>query len=153
MNEVTPHLEFLYVLVCDDIRREDNGKEIIIGVYSSGILVRSFPADLSLAFSIQFRADKTGDVRLEARVLGPRGTPLIGMQLGVSIQQPSLGSLVVPAIPVQIKETGNILVQMKQDVEDWETVTTIGVTILDPTQIRAIQEALSLKVYDAADLG
>jgi hypothetical protein len=34
------------VILCDDIRREDNGKEILIGVYNGVILFPKFPAVL-----------------------------------------------------------------------------------------------------------
>jgi hypothetical protein len=34
------------VIICDDVRREDNGKEILIGVYNGVILVPRFPSVL-----------------------------------------------------------------------------------------------------------
>jgi hypothetical protein len=44
-----PLITVKHVVVCDDIRREDNGKEILIGVYSGGIIVPQFPVPLALA--------------------------------------------------------------------------------------------------------
>lgn len=44
-------------IVCDDIRIEDNGKAIIIGVYVGDILVSEFPASLRLGFWVQWKND------------------------------------------------------------------------------------------------
>jgi len=48
--------EIASVLVCDDVRQERNGKEIIIGLYNEAIILSSFPGQLqSLAFRIALR--------------------------------------------------------------------------------------------------
>jgi hypothetical protein len=41
-------LKIISVLICDDVRREENGKEILIGVYSGDIIVTRFPAAMAL---------------------------------------------------------------------------------------------------------
>ena len=53
--------EFRAFLVCDDVRREISGKEILIGVYGDGLVVPSFPATIR---NLVFRV--TGVVRLES---------------------------------------------------------------------------------------
>lgn len=46
-------------IVCEDVRREENGKELIIGVYSKNILVNSIPVTLpQLTFRIVVEATK-----------------------------------------------------------------------------------------------
>lgn len=46
-------------IVCDDVRREANGKEILIGVYSRDILVQSTPIVLpQLTFRIVLEIEK-----------------------------------------------------------------------------------------------
>jgi hypothetical protein len=46
------------VLICDDIRREDNGKEIYLGVYSGGIIVPFVPFILpKLCFVFHYQCD------------------------------------------------------------------------------------------------
>lgn len=40
--------EHKYTLLCDDVRREDNGKLIILGLYFGVITVPQFPATLPL---------------------------------------------------------------------------------------------------------
>ena len=41
--------EFETGIVCDDIRREDNGKIIIIGAFARNIALQNFPAQLVLS--------------------------------------------------------------------------------------------------------
>lgn len=52
MAKADTSYRFNYFLICDDIRREDNGKEILIGVYNDEILVQSLPILLA---SLHFR--------------------------------------------------------------------------------------------------
>jgi hypothetical protein len=51
-------LKLVCGIVCDDIRREDNGKEIIIGVYSGSIVVPQFPATLLLSLWVGLEAPR-----------------------------------------------------------------------------------------------
>jgi len=69
------------VHVCDDVRREDTGKEILIGVYNRAIVVEAFPVKLAQlvvhlhiemisqsAKEIRFRiVDETGKERAAGR--------------------------------------------------------------------------------------
>jgi len=43
-----PSVAFEYAILCDEVRREDNGKFIHIGVYANNILLGSFPSSLRL---------------------------------------------------------------------------------------------------------
>jgi hypothetical protein len=70
MADSRPTLEVKYAIVCDDIRTEDNGKDIIIGVYNDKILVRSFPAALALSLWLHILPTKVGEHPLHSRLLG-----------------------------------------------------------------------------------
>lgn len=48
-------MEILTGILCDQIRQEDNGKYILIGVYSGGVMVSAFPATFALAMMLQMR--------------------------------------------------------------------------------------------------
>jgi hypothetical protein len=52
--------------VCDDVRREDNGKLIFIGAYGSDIVVPELPAVLILTLAV--RVEMKGDEAFEIRV-------------------------------------------------------------------------------------
>jgi hypothetical protein len=48
------------VIICDDVRREQNGKDILIGVYSGDILVQNFPFILPLSMWMEYAPPKSG---------------------------------------------------------------------------------------------
>ena len=50
------------MIICDDLRREDNGKDIIIGVYNDDLVFGSFPGAVSaLFFRVAFVTPLTGE--------------------------------------------------------------------------------------------
>jgi hypothetical protein len=48
---------FRAVIVCEDIRQEVNGKWSLMGVFSGDIVVQDFPAEIQLAFYIEYLPD------------------------------------------------------------------------------------------------
>ncbi|MFW6024501.1 MAG: hypothetical protein ACOC8P_02665 [Dichotomicrobium sp.] len=59
-----------YGVICDDVRREDNGKLILIGVYARDMkLAGELPAQRRLSFLVALEADSTCDVEFEASLL------------------------------------------------------------------------------------
>ena len=50
-----------FTIICDDIRREDNGKLVIIGMYAPDIIIPQIPFVLpSLAVLVCLRCDRPG---------------------------------------------------------------------------------------------
>jgi len=49
MSEQLARINPLSAIFCDDIRREDNGKELLIGVYSGSLQVPILPAPVMLS--------------------------------------------------------------------------------------------------------
>ena len=41
-----------YILVCDDVRREDTGKQLIIGLYTPNVVVTQLPATLVTPYTL-----------------------------------------------------------------------------------------------------
>ena len=61
-------LNHKYTLVCDDVRREDNGKLIVVGMYTPGITLPKFPFRLSkLTFVSYFEVTEAGEWELAFR--------------------------------------------------------------------------------------
>jgi hypothetical protein len=46
------------VIICDDVRQEYNGKEILIGVYSGHIIVPSTPFSIKLSIWFEYMAPR-----------------------------------------------------------------------------------------------
>ena len=90
-------LNHKYTLVCDEVRQENNGKFIVIGVYTPGIVLPRFPTGLpKLTFFNCFEPSENG-----------------AWDLGFQLRHVDTGAIVGPdgriKIEIQIKaETGGI---------------------------------------------
>lgn len=119
----------LNALVCDDMRREDNGKEILIGIYSGGVLVHRYPAALTLAIWMQFEAFKTGEIKLAFRLINEKDLEFASATgtLNVSkIENPM--SLGIKNMRLQFQADNDFRFQAKeQDSDDWKDVIAFTV--------------------------
>jgi hypothetical protein len=58
-----------YIIVCDDFRREDNGKFILVGIYVPDIGVAQIPVILQpLTFFCVLEADSPGNFKMSFRL-------------------------------------------------------------------------------------
>ena len=69
MTEEKPTLKLSTILLCDDVRKEDNGKEFLIGVYSGNILLSELPTNLIVCLWLLAETRIAGDVEKEIRFL------------------------------------------------------------------------------------
>lgn len=70
--------KLLSVIVCDDVRTEVTKKEILIGVYSDGIVVPKLPAILtSLFFRVHLALQIKEQATFSFHVLKPSGQSLL----------------------------------------------------------------------------
>jgi uncharacterized protein DUF6941 len=118
-------LKIIYGLICDDVRREDNGKLIIIGAYGSNISVGTFPANLLLSciligevlepveFSFAFEALYKDEVRVKCT-----GTLRLEERGDVLLNLPNLSFAKLPA-------PGILGFRLKQTGGKWQTIRTI----------------------------
>ena len=59
MSEQLARINPLSAIFCDDIRREDNGKELLIGVYSGSLQVPILPAPVMLSVWVPFERSES----------------------------------------------------------------------------------------------
>lgn len=65
-------------LICDIARKESGGKDILIGVYSTYIKIKSLPAILpNFAVWIELQTEETEFDSLEISILDPDGKPTV----------------------------------------------------------------------------
>jgi len=58
-----------YTIMCDQLRREDNGKFLLIGVYSDAMLSSTFPFTLQgLTFFMKLESDRPGSWSVRMRL-------------------------------------------------------------------------------------
>lgn len=130
MTENRPTARVVTALVCDDARREDNKKEILIGVYTGGILVEKFPSRLALCLWTLVQTSGEGELSLEFRVVDSEDTALIAGEGMVSVansDEPS--SLVFPKMPLKVEKATTLRFQLKPLGGNWETIAEKSVRL------------------------
>lgn len=134
-------------LVCDDVRRESNGKELHIGVYSGGINVPVVPFILSklcFVFTIQGDLETQPDVIICRIRLPGQASPMetrLTRKSGPRNQTPGaryfrIGT-VLEVSPIALRETGRILFS----VLDGETERLFGALRVQVTPPKELDEA------------
>ena len=64
-------------IVCDDVRREDNGKDILIGVFNDTLVIDSVPAILAvLGIRFLVKANKK-EAEVKGFIIGPEQKKLV----------------------------------------------------------------------------
>src|ERR1700722_1974046 len=67
-------LQILNTLVCDDVRLENNGKEILIGVYNGTVIVDSVPTLLpTFSIRILLKPTEIREYNVHGAIIGPSG--------------------------------------------------------------------------------
>ncbi len=107
-----------YILVCDDVRREDTGKQLIIGLYTPNVVVTQLPATLpSLAFFQCVESDRPTSYRMSLKLNHlESGETLIEAMGGVTFAQPGLAFIPWRLGTVQFKAVGAYTLSI--DVDD-----------------------------------
>jgi hypothetical protein len=118
-----------FVLLCDQVRREDNGKLFAIGIYSGTIVLSEFPATLVLSLVTMIRAHKIGEARIELRILLD-GAPVAGWDAMFGSPEATGSELIsLPPIPVAVPHAGQLEFQFRQrETDAWQTVLAKRVT-------------------------
>jgi hypothetical protein len=111
-------------IVCDDVRREASGKEILIGVYGSGITVATFPAQLGLAFWMQFYTPETiiPATKLDFQLKGDDDAQFALVKVELAVTRAGLGSISLPTLPLSLQIPTHLILQMKEEGGEWKTV-------------------------------
>ncbi len=106
-------IDQLSTVVCDDIRREINGKEFLIGVYSGKIIVNSFPARLSIALWINGKIYGEGKEPFLLKLHATNGSEA-EIEGSVDLDDGSdIFSLSVPAVPIEFESAGKFEASIK----------------------------------------
>ncbi len=69
-NKQVASINLVHSIVCDDIRREDNGKFFLIGVYPEVIMLSAIPAQIVLGLWLQCRVQVFTKTTLEFQIRG-----------------------------------------------------------------------------------
>jgi hypothetical protein len=111
--------KILHTIICDDIRREDNGKEILIGMLNQGLVLQQVPAIIP-TFAIRFLIQpiKTDYDDVVVKVIGPEGEQVFKAEMKFKFQTAKyMGSFFVKVSPMPLKSYGRYQIWLGLDEE------------------------------------
>jgi hypothetical protein len=128
-----PHVRVRYVLFCDDIRSEANGKSIFIGVYHGMVLFQAFPAVQPISIWMHLDQDAGGPIPIKCRVVVYPGAREAG-RVEIRLESPEgnqHASLALGGIPVLVTEAGHIALEMAQYDEEFKEIARLETKKVD----------------------
>lgn len=134
MNAMKP-IDFVFTLICDDVRREDNGKELLIGVYSAGITVPLLPTNVTVVIWSQTKIHEPGDYKVRYRVLDEAEKELVISPVAtIHIEKlvetgDQLSSLAMGAVPLKVEKAGLVHFEVKLNDGEWKRIKTIRISV------------------------
>ena len=118
-----------FAVVCDEIRREDSGKFIFIGVYGESIIVPDFPFAMTLAFWIVVIPHKEGEILCHWKLKHDKFGDLSMTDGKLSINKIEKESTIsLRRVPVQLPEEGILTLQVRESGGRWRNVISIPVS-------------------------
>jgi len=117
--------KILMALFCEDARKDEHGKDILVGVFSSNnIVVRSFPAKIWLGAWLNIEVEGAGEESIDIRFLGPRKKELITGKLRLQRQDEGheIISLGTPSAMLTVDEPCSLRFQVKKPSGRWKDV-------------------------------
>lgn len=106
-------------ILCDEIRREDNGKMIAIGIYGNRIFVGGFPATLRLSALLNVSFPNAGNHKLKVR-LSLGGEMKIEMAIEAEVRWEGTDWFPIPFEPVQFDKPTEITLSLELDNGKWK---------------------------------
>lgn len=122
-------IKFHNVVVCEDVRTENNNKHILIGVFQSNVLVGSFPARIRLAFWMQLSAPNEGTYNTEFRIREKRET-LVRIKADMTIRDASQrATFALPALAVDVAEAGVLKFEFREVGKSWKLLRELPINL------------------------
>jgi len=123
-----------YALICDDVRREENGKLILIGVYGSNISLATMPATLPLVLALGIETKKPLTTDMEIRFfLGDKELGSISGE--VEILNAGVSLFPIPRMVIGKIETDTVLrFQIRKEKDHWDTFFSIPIVRASPEE-------------------
>lgn len=120
-------------LVCDQIRQEDNGKFLLIGVYSGSIVVNTFPATFPLALMLQVSLSAGVEQHFKLR-LSIGETVLGDLEANVHQDDPSenIEWLPINLPQLNVSGPGKLIAEHEMPDGTWNQILSIAIRAAPP---------------------
>lgn len=120
-----PSVSIDYAILCDEIRQEDNGKLLVIGMYTGDILIGNFPGTLPLTILLHGQSDADCSVPIEIRFTvefedDKPFTASAGGDLNIKgTAQRKEFFTPLPKVPIEFRDKGRLLIDYRIDKKRW----------------------------------
>ena len=129
-------------ILCEAVRTENTGKQLLIGVYPGPVLVNEFPSSLSLTAYFMLDIPPAVDLRVSFQAkLGNEGIARTGGR--VRSEGPGTMSVDMSFRIIDLKAASTLCLLMKVGDEDWEKVLERSVDVPDQDSLNKHQSASS----------
>lgn len=131
---MTVRAEFVF---CDDIRFEANGKALVVGGYTDGMVLPTFPVIITVSIWIRIRGLAPGDHSISIR-LSLDGNDLPTLDLPAQISDSvTMAAAAISGIPLSIAAPGKLTVELAST--ELGTFASESLLLLDqPSQTQAV---------------
>ena len=114
-------LKAIAAVLCEDVRREENGKQILIGVYSGDIVSMGFPANLGLSVWVNAEVSQTGKGSFQIKFVLDGSDMNANMDAEVEVlNSESPIGIASPTLPLSVPRPTTLRVMWKVADGDWE---------------------------------
>jgi hypothetical protein len=123
------------IVICDDIRKEINGKDILIGVYGGDIVVPATPFVLVLAVWFEYSPSRPGKQAITAKA-SFSGRALLEVRAEIEALEETAG-IAMPRLVVEGHTEGDLVIEIvaNDDTDTFTKVKRIRLAQAGPTDV------------------
>ncbi|MGF1619326.1 MAG: hypothetical protein ACFCUR_01785 [Rhodomicrobiaceae bacterium] len=123
-----PRMKIRHVILCDDVRREDNGKLLAIGVYPKDIVFSKLPADFALTVWLETQQEELGEIPFNLRGhMGNADEVLFELRGTAKVAKVQPYAQFIVGFPMLIGSEGDLIIEFRQHDDDWEELRRMPV--------------------------
>ena len=114
-------------IICDQVRKEDTGKHLLLGVYPADVLVPDFPTPISLVLWMQLYMDRNGKFEFEFRIQKDKES--VSHTKGTLIVKDHLhpATITLPPAIIEIDGECTLSFQIREKNKRWKTAKELPV--------------------------
>jgi hypothetical protein len=126
-----------YILMCDEVRQEANGKFIILGLYLPDMTVPQLPFVLpSLTFFITLESDRPGNFQVRFSVESlESGTKVVEGMGGIGFPKPGVGIMPVQFRNLMIQAAGTYVFSLTLEGQKEPITHSFNLILMPPQQM------------------
>lgn len=117
------------LLLCEDIRREDNGKYILIGIFNEGINAYKLPLSTALSTFISIRNCSAGEHKLQIMVSLPNQEKTTSQPTTIFVEEGNSNATgIIHSVPIVTDQEGTL--EIYAWLDDDEPVLVLGIPVM-----------------------